>query len=270
MKNQNRLAFSILLLISIFISSLLLAQDKASAQGGLTDAEKARANNPLANTKAVNIQHYYRPTLSEIEGGMANTAWIRFAVPTGRILWRLSIPLESRYISNSNITYSKSGLGDIDIFGAYLAVMKPTFTFGFGPAASFNTASDDALGTGKNTLGAALIVFAVPHKQFQTGGLVIWKTDIGGDSTRDPVNLLAIQPFLIWQLGKGLYFRSVPVWVFDIEHGTYHVPIGFGIGQIFKINDIVLNFFIEPQHSVLTHGPGQPVFQIYSALNIQF
>ena len=68
LKNQNRFVFSILILISIFISSLLFAQDQVAAQGGLTDAEKARENNLLTDTKAVNLQHYYRPTLSEIEG----------------------------------------------------------------------------------------------------------------------------------------------------------------------------------------------------------
>ncbi|RLD27669.1 MAG: hypothetical protein DRI70_04295, partial [Bacteroidetes bacterium] len=105
---------------------------------------------------------------------------------------------------------------------------------------------------------------------FQVGGLVIWRTDISGDENREGVNILAVQPILLWQLGKGLYFRSVPIWAFDLQNGHYNVPMGFGIGQIFKIKNIVFNFFVEPQFSILVKGAGQPVFQIYTALNMQF
>ena len=264
MKHQIKTVSVIMILFScLLMPGLLNAQE-------LTDKEKARANNPLANTKAFNIQYYYRPNLNGIEGGQAHTAWFRLAVPTGPILWRLSLPLETRLVNNSTTNFSESGLGDVDLFAAYLAVVEPTLTFGLGPAASFNTASDDALGTGKNTLGAAVVVFVIPNKQIQLGGLVIWRTDIGGDENRGGVNILAVQPILLWQLGKGLYFRSVPIWAFDLENGHYHVPMGFGIGQVFKVGNIVYNFFVEPQFSILVKGAGQPVFQIYTALNMQF
>ena len=265
MKSQNKSTTVI-----IFLMTLLILPGMIIAQSKLTDEEKARANNPLANAKAFNVQYYFRPSLSEVEGGQAHTFWLRVALPTGRILWRLSAPLETRHINNSAINYSKSGFGDLDIFAAYLAVLKPKYTFGLGPAASFNTASDDALGSGKTTLGAAAVVFASPVPQIQVGGLVIWRTDIAGDDNRDPVNFLAIQPFYIWQLGKGLYFRGAPIWVFDLESGYYHVPLGLGVGQVMKVNNIVFNFFLEPQPSILVYGPGQPVFQIYGALNMQF
>ena len=263
MQNFKFTAIIILFFSLVLLPGMLLAQE-------LTDAEKARANNPLANAKAFNVQYYFRPSLSEVEGGQAHTFWLRVALPTGRILWRLSAPLETRHINNSAINYSKSGFGDLDIFAAYLAVLKPKYTFGLGPAASFNTASDDALGTGKTTLGAAAVVFASPVPQIQVGSLVIWRTDVAGDDKRDPVNFLAIQPFYFLQLGKGLYFRGAPIWVFDLERGYYHVPLGLGVGQVMKVNNIVFNFFLEPQPSILVYGPGQPVFQIYGALNMQF
>ncbi|MEN8790139.1 MAG: hypothetical protein ABF293_07160, partial [Flavobacteriaceae bacterium] len=210
------------------------------------------------------------PSLNKIEGGSAHTTWFRFAIPTGRILWRLSVPLESRAIVNDNANFSQSGLGDLDIFAAYTFVSTPKLTFGLGPSASFNTASDDALGTGKNTLGLAAVLFAAPNPQIQVGGLVIWRTDVGGDSSRAGVNLLALQPFYFWQLGKGLYFRGAPIIPFNIESGDYHVPLGLGVGKVVKIDGTVFNFFIEPQPSILSRGAGQPNFQIYGALNMQF
>ena len=78
------------------------------------------------------------------------------------------------------------------------------------------------------------------------------------------------QPFYFFQLGKGLYLRGAPIWVFDLENDTYHVPIGLGIGKVIPTEKGVYNFFIEPQFTVLDKGPGQPEVQLFMALNMQF
>ena len=258
------------LLVCLTFSMNSNAQESDQEGKGPSAEELAKANNPLADLIAFNVQYYYRPMLNETTGGMANTTWFRFAVPTGRVLWRLSAPLETRHINNETTNISKSGFGDLDLFAAYLITSKPKLTFGLGPAASFNTASDAALGSGKNTLGVAAVAFAAPSPQFQFGGLVTWRADVGGDVTRESVNMLAVQPFYFWQLGKGLYFRGAPIMPFDLDKGEYHVPVGLGIGKVIKMNKTVFNFFVEPQPSVLVQGAGQPVFQIYAALNMQF
>lgn len=249
----------------------LQAQEEAKPESkGPSAEELAKSNNPLADIMAFNVQYYYRHSLNGVENGSANTTWFRFAMPTGRVLWRVSVPLESRETISDDGNFQKSGLGDIDIFAAYNFVQKPKLTFGVGPSASFNTASHESLGTGKNTLGAAAVVFAAPSKSFQYGGLLTWRTDIGGESQRPDVNQLAIQPFYFWQLGKGLYFRGAPIMPFNLDNGNYHVPLGLGIGKVVKMGGTVFNFFLEPQPSVLSKGVGQPNFQVYAALNMQF
>ena len=256
-------AIIILFFSLVLLPGMLLAQE-------LTDAEKAQANNPLANFKALNFHYYYRPEINEVEGAQFNTFWVRVAFPTGRILWRASMPVETRFVRNQSTTYSESGFGDIDVFGAYLISMNPKFSFGIGPDVAFNTATDDALGSGKTSVGLAAVLFAVPNPQFQTGALIVWKTSVAGDDNRPDVNALAIQPFFFWQLGKGLYFRSVPIWSFDLESGHYHVPMSMGTGKVIKIGSTVFNFFMELQPSILVWGAGQPTFQVFSALNMQF
>lgn len=256
----------LLIMASIMLPIVVIAQEKE----GPSAEELANANNPLADLVAFNVQYYLRPELNETTGGSANTTWFRLAVPTGRVLWRVSAPLETRHINNSTTNFSKSGFGDLDLFAAYLAVMKPKLTFGIGPSASFNTASDDALGSGKNTLGVAAVAFYIPVPQIQLGALVIWRTDLGGDANRDDVNLLAIQPIYFWQVGKGFYFRGAPIIPIDLNGGNYHVPMGMGLGKVVKIGGTVFNFFIEPQPSILVEGVGQPTYQIYGSLNMQF
>ena len=260
-----------ILLLLCLVTITINAQDQEPAEGGGPSAEElAKSNNPLADLVAFNVHYYFRPSLNKTEGGSAHTTWFRFAMPTGRVLWRLSVPLESRAVVNQDVNFSQSGLGDLDIFAAYLVKQEAKFTFGIGPSASFNTASDETLGTGKNTLGVAAVAFAVVSPQIQVGGLVIWRTDVGGDTAREDVNLLAIQPFYFFQLGKGLYLRGAPIMPFNLESGNYHVPLGLGLGKVLKIEDVVLNFFIEPQPSILSRGTGEPNFQVFGGLNMQF
>ncbi len=74
----------------------------------------------------------------------------------------------------------------------------------------------------------------------------------------------------MYQLGSGLYLRSAPIWVYNFENDNYSVPLGIGIGKVITKGNTVFNFFVEPQYSVLDDGPGQPEWQIYFALNMQF
>lgn len=252
--------------ISIAILVLTLGAESPAAAQEPDDADLANANNPLADIKAFNVQNYYIPKLYGVDNEIANTFWFRFAAPTGRVLWRASLPLRTVPTGGD----PESGLGDFDIFAAYLAVQKPTLTLGLGPQLVAPTASNDALGTGRWQVGLAAVAFAVLSPQLQTGGLVVWQTDFAGDSDRAGTNVLGIQPFGFWQLGGGTYLRTAPIWAFNLETGDYHVPFGFGIGQVTTVGRTVFNIFLEPQFTLLHEGIGQPAFQIFTALNMQF
>lgn len=248
-----------ILAIALFTSIAIHAQ---------SEDEAAQANNPIASITAFNLQNYYSSNISGVENGTSNTSWLRFATPTGRVLWRLSAPISS--YNNKDLGIQESGLGDMDLFAAYNVIMKPKFSLAIGPSVSAPTATSDLLGTGKWTGGLAAVAFAAVSPQFQVGGLAIWRKSFAGDKNRDDVNIFALQPFAFWQAGNGLYFRSAPTWTFNLENDNYNIPVGIGIGKIIKINKVVCNFFIEPQYSVLHKGDNQPLLQFYSALNMQF
>ena len=82
--------------------------------------------------------------------------------------------------------------------------------------------------------------------------------------------MLAAQPFYFFQLGNGNYIRGAPIWVFDLENDTYQVPVGLGFGRVIPTEKVVFNFFIEPQFTILSKGAGQPEFQLFMAVNMQF
>jgi hypothetical protein len=104
----------------------------------------------------------------------------------------------------------------------------------------------------------------------QWGGLLTYRTNVGGENDRADTSVFAAQPFYFIQMGGGYYFRGAPVWVFDLENETYHVPVGLGFGKVFKSRNTVFNVFAEPQVTILDKGVGQPQFQLFVGFNMQF
>ena len=258
-----------ILAITLFgIESAVLAQETDEAQEGSEPSDAAQANNPLADIKAFNFQNYYIPEFSGPIDSTGNNFVLRYAQPFGNWLMRASLPFLR---VPTGISSTESGVGDLDVFFAYLFdTGNPARSFGVGPQLVFDTATEDATGTGKTQAGLAAVYFDATSQFIQWGGLLTYRTDIAGSSSRPDTSVLAAQPFYFFQLGKGRYLRGAPIWVFDLENDTYHVPVGLGIGQVVPTEKIVFNFFIEPQFTILSKGDGQPEFQLFMAVNMQF
>lgn len=260
----------LLSVLAILLAAASSAPASAQTQtdpGGATAESVADANNPLAKTQAFNLHDYYVPSLSEAPDQTANTFWLRYAQPIGKVLVRASLPV-SRVPAGDGTT--TSGLGDFNAFAAYLFDTKPGTSFGVGPQVTVPTATSHETGTGKWQGGLAAIYFNATSQSVQWGGLVTWQADFAGPSNRPGTNVLAVQPFYFVQLGKGLYVRSTAVMAFNLENGSYSVPVGLGIGQVVPAGKTVFNVFVEPQFTVLSHGPGQPEFQVFVGFNMQF
>ena len=251
-------------ILSCLTQYAMAAEDDASAA--------AQANNPLANMTAFNMQQYFIGELTESDAS-ANQFWARYAKPfsVGQSNWllRASLPIYSYPVGASGGT--ETGLSDLNVFAAYLIdTGNPAVSFGIGPQLTAPTASKDELGSGKWSAGLANVLFNAESKQFQYGYLLTWQASFAGDSDRQDVNVAALQPFAFFQLGGGTYLRAAPIWVYNLENDDYSVPLGVGIGQVIKQGKTVYNVFVEPQFSVADEGPGQPEWQIFMALNMQF
>ena len=180
-------------------------------------------------------------------------------------------PTDPAAIPRPSACQTRSGVGDLDVFFAYLFDTKnPGRSFGIGPQFVLPTASRDATGSGKWQAGAAAVYFDATSSLFQWGGLVTYRTDFAGDDDRPGTSLLAAQPFYFLQLGGGNYLRGAPIWVFDLKNDTYHVPLGLGFGRVIPTERTVFNVFIEPQFTILDKGDGQPQFQVFVGFNMQF
>ena len=249
-------------LILLVVSLPVLAQEQPS------EADLKAANNPLATLTAANLQNYYKSDLIGLPNATANTAWLRFVKPVGRWLTRSSLAFN--YVP-TGLGTTASGMGDFNTFAAYL-ISKPTAVqmIGVGPLLVAPTTSNEALGSGKWQIGAAAVYFNLKSPKLQYGGLVTYQQSFAGSSNRPDTSLMILQPIAFWQLGNGLYLRGAPIWQFDLENETYNVPFGLGIGKIIKSGGTVFNLFIEPQFSMFNKGVGNPGFQLFAGVNLQF
>lgn len=251
------------------LTSLACGGANAASEAG-TGA--AQANNPLANMKALSFQDYYIGDVSDSDKA-ANQFWLRYAQPfsLGDSNWllRASLPLNSYPTPPSgDIT---TGLGDMNLFASWLIdTGNPAVSFGFGPQITLPTGTDDAVGSGKWSAGLVNVLFNASSPKFQYGYLASWQHSVAGEGDRSAVNLASFQPFMFYQLGGGTYLRSAPIWVYNLHNDDYSMPLGLGVGQVIKQGKTVYNFYIEPQGSVADRGTGQPRWQVFAGLNLQF
>lgn len=243
----------------------------AAGAEGAGDAA-AQANNPLANMTALNFQDYYIGRITDTDKD-GNQFWVRFAKPfeVAGTSWlmRASLPVNTFPIaSNGDLA---TGMGDINVFAAYLFdTGNPAVSFGLGPQITAPTAPDERLGSEKWSGGFANVLFDGRSKRFQYGYLLTWQASFAGSDSSADVNTGAFQPFAFYQLGKGTYLRSAPIWVYNFENDAYSIPLGLGIGQVIKKGKTVFNLFVEPQASIVYRGPGQPDWQVFAGFNMQF
>ena len=160
----------------------------------------------------------------------------------------------------------KTGLGDIN----YSLFLSPadatTFIWGIGPSISLPTASKDQLGSGKWSAGPTGVVLVQPGWGTY-GALVRQLWSFAGDSDRPDVNQTLIEPFLNYNLPNGWYLITDMIitanWGAKKSSDRWTVPIGGGVGKLFKIGKQPINSRIEAYYNIETpdNGPDwQTVF----------
>ena len=136
------------------------------------------------------------------------------------------------------------GLGDINYTGFLSPANAGSIIWGIGPSINLPTATDNTLGSEKWSAGPSVVVLATPSP-WVVGTLVRQLWSFAGDSDRDSVNQMLVQPFVNYNLQDGWYLTSSPVitanWNED-SSDRWTVPIGGGFGRIFRIGSQPMNF----------------------------
>lgn len=241
---------------------LLAAACTLSAQAQQSDEELARAaQNPLASLISVPFQNNTNFKVGP-KGQTQNVLNIQPVIPVNvnsdwNLITRTIVPL----ISQPDFGVpgaDKVGIGDIQ-FSAFFSPTNPSasgWLWGVGPVVQLRTASNDVLGQGKWGLGATGVALRLQKgSPWVYGALVnnIWS--VRGDKARPDVNQMLVQPFVNYNFPDypGRYLSFSPVitanWKAD-SRNVWTVPIGLGVGQIFRIGQQPVNGSIAAYKNV--------------------
>ncbi|WP_374028966.1 hypothetical protein [Bdellovibrio bacteriovorus] len=239
------------------------------AQAAVSSDDMNKSNNPLAPMVGLNLHDYITSSIFGTDE-TSNSFNLRGALPHllggHPQLARLTVPYQTVPEAGGD---QVSGLGDINLFDIFL-MKAGNLELGVGPYFIFPSASEDETGAGKWQLGASGVVIA-PQTWGMVGALLTYQHDVAGDDDRPTQNIATLQPIVMHNLPQAFYLRSTGIWYFNWETGDYYLPIGLGVGKVWKLESgITLNLFAEPQWTVAHEGDGVPNYQTFVGLNFQF
>lgn len=165
------------------------------------------------------------------------------------------------------------GLGDIALSLFFTPAKPGKLIWGVGPALGFPTATDPMLGTGFWTAGPSVIALIQP-KGWTFGGLVQNTWSYAGWGSGN-VNFFYSQVFITKNLPQRWYVNTAPIITANWnapEGQQWVVPVGMGVGKLFKIGKQAFNgqvgyyYFVEKPDQ----GPSSPDWQLRIQLNLLF
>jgi len=257
--------------VAVFVAFAVLCVPRTSAAQQPSAADVTAANNPLTPKITFNIHDQSSPVLYDVDQG-SNALLLRGVIPHklgGRgQLFRYTLPIVT---TPDGLGGSVSGLGDLNIFDLFPFLLKKArVELAIGPQLTIPTATNDNTGTGKWQGGFAFVA-AAPRSFGVAGALVTWQHSFAGDDNRDTQHNLGVQPLFNYNLPQSWYFRSSATWNFSFAQDTWVIPIGAGLGKVWlRPGGTTINAFAEPQFTVAHHGAGQPKFQVFMGVNLQF
>jgi hypothetical protein len=236
------------------------AQAKAEAQKPDTKAtpgDLAKAvQNPVASLISVPVQNITDFNIGPFQRNRNTVLQFQPVIPMqlGEN-WNLITRTIGAILYQPTVTQSQQGtfgLSDINP-SFFLSPAKPgKLIWGVGPTFLLPTASDDVLGTGKFSIGPAVVGLVQPGK-WTLGILVSNLFSVAGPSGRPDVNSMTLQYFVNYNLKKGYYLTSQPIITTNWNAPSGNVwltPVGGGIGKIMKLGPQPVNVSIQAYGNV--------------------
>ena len=167
----------------------------------------------------------------------------------------------------------ESGLGDIVLWMALSKQYKPPDIFGFGITTMFDTASEDQLGTGKNSAGPMVLKFKITEKWIYGVVAQHWWSYSGQDTLtidtnlgpvdvpRSDLSLTDIQPVLRYRVSAKTNIGAAPNWRYNWKTSQLDLPIGFGMDTLINVGPLPLKVGMEAYYFVESSSDFGPEWQ---------
>jgi hypothetical protein len=243
--------------------------DDAASQEALARA----AQNPIANMISVPLQNNFNFGI----GPNDVTQWnlnVEPVIPISlnddwTLITRTIIPIINQPSPGPGVG-NAFGLGDIN-HQFYLTSAKPhQWILGAGPMLTIPTETSSELGNGKWCAGPDLVVLTI-RDHWVVGALVNHQLSFAGWGQQN-VNAFLAQPIVNYNLPHGWYLVSTPIITANFEaagNNAWTVPVGGGIGKIFKIGKQSFNGQLQAFDNVVTPDNG-PSWQLRFQISLLF
>ena len=259
-----RHTFLIIIVLMVFCGVPVMAQDEAKqpaaqAEGG-GDLRSA-VQNPISSLISLPFKFTFDYGASNGEASFLNIQpVIPITVGDWNLVNRVIVPLidtdgeitGTPEIPNPVQGDGATGLGDINYSLFFSPVKYDKAIWGIGPSITLPSASDKELGSEKWSTGPTGVVLFQP-KWGTFGGLVRHLWSFAGDSDRSDVNQTLFEPFVNYNLPDGWYLISDIIITANWEastSNTWTVPLGGGVGKLFKIGEQAMNARTEAYYNV--------------------
>jgi len=242
------------------------------AEEGDNEALAKAAQNPLEKMVSVpfqdNINFNYGP-----QGGLQNILNIQPVIPFSlssdwNLITRTIMPLISQPAFAPGQD-SQFGLGDIQMSLFLSPSGAKEFVWGVGVIAQLPTHTDSSLGSPLWGIGPSVAALRFDGP-WVYGVLVnnLWSLGSGKDSYDN----FLLQPFVNYNFGKtGTYLTSSPIVTANWKTGQWIVPLGGGVGQIFRIfGKLPVNGQLQAFYNVVNPDNLGPEWQLRFQLQFLF
>jgi len=235
MKHFMRVCFLLFSLMALAALGFVAAPARAAEQSAEELAKAAQ--NPVADLISLPFQNNTNFNVGP-ENGVQNVLNIQPVIPirlapNWNLITRTIFPVVSQppFGPGQNTQF---GLGDT-FFSAFLSPAGPgQFFWGVGPIAQLPTHTNDRLGSTLWGLGPTAVALRIDGPWLY-GALANNVWSLGGNDLEQYNNFL-LQPFVNYNFGKtGTFLTFSPIATANWRTGDWVIPLGGGLGQIFKL-----------------------------------
>ena len=226
--------------------------DAATSSKPHNGVEPAAAQNPISNMISIPFQNNTN-FLAGPHRHTQNVLLIQPVIPFHlNADWNLVTRWIAPVISQPRLSPTQGaefGLGTLQPQFYLVPSHTGSFLIGLGPQFQLPTATDHMLGVNKWGAGPALAALTIQGPWVV--GILANNMWAGSEGPR--VNKLTLNPFINYNMAGGWYLSSAPVMTADWlsrSSDRWTIPIGGGIGRVFKFNDQPINARVQVFHNV--------------------